>query len=147
MRPLFRPPMKLGPEHYKTYQVSAPLASHHRKATCKEVECKAWREGFVSKLDVSTSLGQRQARYIEQKSGRRFLSTRSGTIITYRFPFGQECFRSHTVPLEREPFFIVKGGDFRGNPRGIPAVQRSMADWIDDFANHQAGVAEVRARG
>ena len=139
--------MKLGPEHYKTYQVAAPLATHYRKATCKEVQCDAWAKGFVSKIDVSTPLGQRQAKYIEGKSGRRFLSTQDGTVITYRFPFGQECFRPHHVPLEREPFFVVKGGDFRGNPRGIPAVRRSMSDWVDDFANHQNGVAEVRERG
>jgi hypothetical protein len=147
-RPVFRQHPKAGPEAFKTYQISAPISSHYRDATCREVECEGWAHGFRSALDVSTELGRRQAGYIEKTAGRRYTKTQTGTIVTYDFPAGQACFRTpHKVPLEREPLFLVRGGDYRGNPRGNPTVSRRADEWVDDFATHQQGIADAIERG
>lgn len=138
---------KLGPDAFKTYQIVAPLKSHWRKASCEEVQCQSFARGFKSVIDTSTSLGQQQARYIENVSARVFGKTQEGSMITYVFPAGQACFTQHRRPLEREPFYVVRDGDHRGNPRGTRPVQRRAAEWVDDFAEHQQGLADRMNRG
>lgn len=147
-RELFRIHPKAGPEAFKTYQIVAPVSTHYRDATCREVECEGWRNGFVSTIDASTELGLRQANYIIKQSGRSFTWKQAGAMVTFTFPAGQACFRSpHKVPLERDPLFIVKGGDYRGNPAGIAPVRRTADDWVDDFAAHQQKVIDVIEKG
>lgn len=148
MRPIFRIDPKLGPENFKTYQISAPAQTHFRRATCQEVECERYAKGFRSVIDVSTELGQQQAAYIEKLSGRTFTRAETGTIITYTFAAEQQCFTAHKVPLEREPFFIVRDGDYRGNPRGTAAVKHTRPEfWVEDFAEHQDGIARAHQKG
>lgn len=151
MRPLSRPweqvPNYPGAEHFKTYALISPLRTHHRPATCAEVECPKWTQGFKAVCDTSTVQGLANARAIE-RSGRRRTFTQAGPIVTYEFPAGQQCFDRHTVSLEREPLYVVKGGDHRGNPRSVPRVtHRNAADWVDDFATHQLEIAERTQRG
>lgn len=144
----FRVPQKVGPEHYKTYQIVAPRATHTRPATCAEVECANYTRGFKVACDTSTALGSAQAKYIAEISGRQYKATTHGTMVEFAFPAGQHCFARHRVSNEREPLFVVKGGDHRGNPRGIAATRHANADeWVDDFANHQIKVAERFERG
>jgi hypothetical protein len=135
------------PQDYKTYQIMAPRSTHMRKATCAEVECVNWARGFRVTCDVSTGLGQGQARYITHHSGRKFDSDTADEMVTFTFPPGTECFASHEVPLEREPLFVVREGDYRGNPRGTRPITRNAADWVDDFANHQDKLADRINRG
>lgn len=137
-----------GPAHaYKTYEVRRPRATHFRIATCVEVDCPHHIYGWKTVVDMATDLGQRQAKYIAFKSDRKYKATQSGTIITFVFTPGQKCFTEHTVPLEREPLYIVRGGDWRGNPRRVPTVQRKAPDWVDDFANNQIAVKARIERG
>lgn len=137
---------------YKTYQVLSPRSTHTRPAKCTEVSCAAHANGWVTRLDVSTDLGKRQARYIREHAGRRYTiehePTREDPRLVLRFPAGQRCFTEHRVPVGRTPIFRVKGGDWRGNPRGVPAVTRNFDDWIDDFANHQINLRDtIEKRG
>lgn len=144
---MFRLDPKIGPENYKTYQIVAPIKTHYRDATCHEVDCRAFAAGFRSRIDTSTDLGVRQAKYIENSAGRKFTRTQAGPIVTYDFPAGQRCFTAHRVPLEREPLYVVREGDYRGNPRGIQPVTRRAVDWVDDFATHQQNIADRREKG
>lgn len=146
-RELFRVHPQLGPQGYKTYQISAPRLTHTRAATCAEVDCAGWAHGFRSTVDTSTALGVRQAAYIEAKSGRTYTRAQTGTLITYTFPAGQQCFTAHRVPLERAPVYLVRDGDYRGNPYGTRPVARRAEDWVDDFATHQQQLADRRQRG
>lgn len=147
-RPVFRPEPNGGPEAYKTYQIVAPLGSHYRDATCREVECQGWQHGFRSRIDVTTDLGQRQAAYIEGAAGRVFTKTVEGPLVTYDFPAGQPCFNSpHKVALEREPLYVVRDGDHRGNPYGTRPVTRKAHEWVDDFATHQQKINDAHERG
>lgn len=151
MRPLNRPWEQAGnfpgPEAFKTYQLSAPIQTHRRRASCAEVECPKRERGFKAVCDTSTVAGQKNARWIE-KSGKAFTRSAAGPVVTYTFPVGQDCFDRHTVSLEREPAYIVRGGDHRGNPRAIATFRhRNGDDWVADFAEHQDRIIALHQRG
>ena len=132
------------PQDYRTYQLLQPLATHFRVATCEEADCQPHLHGWISTFDESTELGQRQAHYVRNASGRRYTEVRSAALTTFTFEAGQRCFRQHHEPLEREPLAIVKDGDYRmsSNPRHL-----RPDDWVDDFANHQDRLNTQRERG
>ena len=150
-RPVNRIEPQGDPSLYKTYAMLRPKATHTRIATCQEVNCPSFLKGWRTMLDVSTELGVRQARYIREHSGRAFIVTKKpdagNSTLVMEFAPGQQCFREHRVPVEREPLFVVKGGDYRGNPLGLPTVQRTRDEWLDDFGNHQLSIAEAVKRG
>lgn len=124
----------MEPHAYKTYQIVAPASTHWREATCAEVECEAYAWGWDTVVDASTDLGARQAKYITGKSGRAYYESRDGSMVTYTFTPGQTCFATHRLPLEREPIYLVRGGDVR---RYTSRTQRNGDDWLEDFAEHQ----------
>ena len=136
----------LGAEHFKTYQIVAPTSTHFRPATCREVECRSYMNGWRTTVLPDSP----QALYIRRSSGRMFAESRNpdGTV-SFTFSAGQTCFRAadHRVSLEREPFYVVRDRDFRGNPRGTSPVRRNARDWVDDFATHQQAIADTGARG
>jgi len=150
-RPLSRPwetPDYPGPQHFQSYRIVAPLSSHRRRATCAEVECEKRKRGFRAQFDVSTIAGRNNAHRVEALKGSRMFSRHvEGPLVTYTFPAGQNCLDVHTVPLEREPFYVVQGGDHRGNPRGIAPQRLSEANFIDHFRNNQAQVQQRIERG
>lgn len=169
----FRIVPKMPASAYKTYALSLPKQTHYRKATCQEVEqqctsllsgsiehgtavfcgeshCGPYMHGWVTYVDVSTDLGQRQAYYIRMHSGRSFTTSmvaKQESAIRFTFPPGQQCFADHQVPLERDPFFIVRGGDWRGNPRGEMRSHVRAADWVEDFAEHQQRIVNEIEKG
>jgi hypothetical protein len=144
-RRLFRITPALPVQAFTTYQVSTPPATHARPATCAEVECQAQANGWRTTVDVGTELGRRQANYIRLQSGRTFTATEAGTLVTFEFPAGQRCFTEHRVSLERPAFYLKRGGDWRGATS--PARRMSAQDWVDDFAEHQQGLADHRTKG
>jgi hypothetical protein len=93
---------------------------------------------------MSTDLGARQAQYIRMFSGRKYKTqrTRAGLTAFIFFP-DQDCFNTHYVSLEREPLYIVRGGDWRGNPEQVRAVRRTEEQWVDDFSEHQQKIAKA----
>jgi hypothetical protein len=141
----------LGPEHYKTYTMAAPLASHWRRATCEEYECDGFLNGFVLTVDVSSDLGRKQYHFVTHDKERRYSMQRvSQHLIKFVYGPGNQCFKrgDHRVPLDRPPFYLVSGGDWRGNPRGTKrTIHRRPEDWVDDFANHQIGISDAIKRG
>lgn len=146
MHKLFRIEPKLSPSEMKTYALSTPLITHFRKATCKEVECKGWRNGWESFIDESTVLGQTQAGYIRHQSGRRFTESKNEHGITaFKFPAGQTCFREHKEPLERPPLLLVRNGDWRAS--SVSRVHSRVDDWVDDFRTHTEGINKLLERG
>ncbi|HEV8653261.1 MAG TPA: hypothetical protein VG276_28680 [Actinomycetes bacterium] len=132
----------------KTYQVVAPLASHWRPASCAEVDCPHFLSGWRTVLDTA-SQGELVKAVME--SGRKPSAVlREGSTITFVFEPGTPCFKAsqHRVPLEREPLYLVRGGDWRGNPRGTPLRRHVRPDdWVDDFATHQQDLADRLERG
>ncbi len=135
----------LPTQAYKTYSVHAPERTHRRPATCAEVDCQHYLCGWQTAVDESTELGQRQAHYIRHDRSRRHAESREPTGLTvFAFAPGQPCFTNpptgpgHSIPLERPPLFVVRDGDWRGNPLGTPTrIHTRAEDWVDDFASHQ----------
>ena len=151
MRQPFRVAPHLPAAAMKTYQILAPAGTHWRAATCAEVDCGAYLHGWATRVDEATDMGARQAHYIRRQSGRAFSAARDEAGLTvFTFPPGQRCFRAsdHRVRLDRAEFFVVRDGDWRGNPRGTqPRQHVRAADWVDDFANHQQALANRLERG
>jgi hypothetical protein len=65
-------------------------------------------------------------------------------LTAFEFAAGQQCFASHKVSLERPEFYLVRGGDWRGDPTGLGAQLFSGPDpWVNDFGEHQDRIARV----
>lgn len=142
---LMRAAPALGAHDMKTYQVAQPLATHFRAATCAEVECPNWLNGWRVRVEglapqllhAATHSGRRHTR-VDVAEGESWLV----------FEAGQPCFAAstHRTLVGRPQRFFERGGDWRGNPR---AERRELnpADWQDSFANHQDRIATVIERG
>lgn len=133
----------------QTYQISAPKNTHWRTATCAEVDCQHAERGWKMILDLTTDLGQRQARYIKHESGRQYdiVEQRDG-LVTLIFRGGQECFQEHKVRTDAPEKFLVRGGDFRGNPRGQKTrVHTKPEHWVEDFQENTARLTQLAERG
>lgn len=140
----------LGAEYMKTYAVEAPVDTHWRRATCEEVQCEQQERGWKMQIDLSSELGQKQAYYIKYQSGRHFTHEKLNNegMVELVFPPGQTCFREHKVRLDREERYVVKGGDFRGNPRGIPTRVHTRPElWVEDFQTNQEAIKEAQRKG
>jgi hypothetical protein len=132
----------------KTYEIKAPVTTHFRIGTCAEAQCRAHVNGWRTAVDESTDLGRGQAHYIRHSSGRKYVESRTEDGLTaFEFEAGQTCFRQHQVRIERPELFVVREGDWRGNPRGFVRRHNNADDWVDDFANHQATLADRLKEG
>jgi hypothetical protein len=123
------------PSHlYDTYGLVSPKSTHTRVGTCAEVDCAAMANGWTTKVDVGTEIGQERARYIVDHSGRAWTMEQVGGLVTFTFAPGQECFAEHRVPLERDPFYTIKRGDHRlpGRPNVV-----DPQEWINRFGTNQ----------
>lgn len=145
MRPLNRVDPALPVQAMKTYAIASPVATHYRDGTCEEAGCLAHQHGWQTSIDESTDLGQRQAHYIRKLSGRRFTERRTEVGLTaFGFVAGQQCFTRHKVSLERPEFYLVRAGDWRGDPRGDSSHFFTGPDpWVNDFGEHQDRIARV----
>jgi hypothetical protein len=141
---------KLPPGAMQTYDVSAPLETHWRSATCAEVECKAFMQGWSSDVLDGSVDEARLAKAYESDFRRgaiRGEKLETG-FIRYHFPAGTACFRQawHKLPLERPALFMVRSGDWRGTD-GVIRRFATGADWVDHFATHLDGISERVSRG
>jgi hypothetical protein len=132
------------PQAYQTFQAAAPLRTHWRQATCAEVECAHHIHGWVT-----TVLAGSEDEALIRRAGRAFAVERQeGGFLRFTFHAGQPCFAAHRhrVPLERDPLFIVRGGDWRASTGLIRRHTRGV-DWVDDFATHQDQLIARQNRG
>lgn len=172
MRPLNRAQPLLPASRYDTFQIVAPLATHHRYARCDEVDCPQWRLGWRTLADESTSEGQRIAHTIRGMRHRRWTECRDPVGVTvFAFEPGQWCFRCpppsvagrrvgelsqlleqyahlwHRKLLDRQELYLHGIGDHRlYDPRQAYRHDRPE-NWTDEFANHQDRLATRLHRG
>ncbi len=149
--PAMRFPQPVGPQHYKTYQIAAPVSTHWAPVSCAEYQCGEHLNGFRTTVDESTELGQAQAYFIRKQSGRRFTEAKTEAGLTlFTFEAGQSCFRAneHRRRIDKPELFIVRSGDWRRmDILGQPRLHKRAADWVDDFATHQGKIADLRQGG
>ena len=145
---------------YQTYAIRAPQETHTRPATCAEVGCARLADGFQIAVDEATDLGRRQGAYLRaeclpiglpaaagHRGRRRYREARQGPLTVFLFPAGTRCFAEHRASVDRPHLFIVRDGDWRGNPTGRVRRHDRPEHWVEDFAHHQDRVATVRERG
>jgi hypothetical protein len=133
------------PEDYQTFQVSTPRDGGILTA-CKDAGCRYYREGWKSVVDERTELGRRQAHYFRYQSGRtitREQKTADGRTV-FTFAAHQRCFEEHWT---RPEIYVVRGGDWRGNPTGMFRQHANAADWVEDFAENQIKLADQLQQG
>lgn len=123
----------------QTFQILAPKSTHTRVISCEEAECRAYANGWRVTVDLGTELGQKQAFYIKNHSGRSYRKVSvSGTMVELEFAGGQPCFTEHRVRNDLPEVFRVKGGDYRGNPLKTPTrVHKRPEFWVEEFAENQ----------
>ena len=133
------------PEAYKTYSFTQPTDIYVRTA-CEDAYCDAYLYGWQTIVAESTALGAQQARYIRHSSGRTFREQKDGALTVFTFDSGQRCFAEHrTRPMS----FRVTGAHWHV-PRSVrPLVREHVRsiDWVEDYAEHQQGLADELAKG
>lgn len=145
----FRLPPKLPESAMQTFQVTAPKSTHTRKVSCEEAECQQYARGWRMRIDLNTNLGQMQAHYIKHQSGLSYkvTSQRDG-VVELEFRSGQPCFQEHRVRNSLPEKYLVKGGDYRGNPLRTPTrVHKRPEFWVEEFAEHQDRLKTAIERG
>jgi hypothetical protein len=138
---------QMGAEAYKTYSIVAPVSSHFRPATCAETDCPDYLNGWRVRVDGLPADMLHAAR----TSGRKYVEVRVAEGETWlHYEPGQPCFRAdeHRVRLDKPELFLVRDGDFRGNPRGTKTRMHQRPElWVEDFGEHQQTIAEQIERG
>lgn len=136
-----------GPvQAYQTFQISSPLETHWRPATCAEVDCPQYLNGWRVRVE---GLSEADV-YAIANSGRKYTRRDIAEGETWLiFEAGQSCFAAsqHRLPLGRPELFVVRDGDWRGNPTGHVRRHKRAEDWVDQFANNQDRIAEAIERG
>lgn len=155
-RPVNRIEPKMPASAYKTYSIAAPVATHWRKASCAEVDCPRYLNGWrvhVEQLTPELLHTAKTARH--PVNGRwvpyRYTEVRVTEGQTYLvFEAGQPCFAAaeHRKRVERPELYVVRDGDWRGNPRGTEARRHERPEhWVEDFAEHQDRLATAHGEG
>lgn len=140
----FRLPAQGPVQAYQTFTVRS-RPDRTIKTVCEDVACEAWRKGWESAIDERTDLGQAQAAYIRTQSGRTFRELRTEAGLTvFRFEAGQRCFADHQT---RPELYLVRDGDFRGNPTGRQRQHARAADWVEHMQEEFGRFSEDRRRG
>lgn len=144
---LSRPEPLMSPAAYKTYAMVSPIGSHFRRGTCAETQCPHFLNGWRVRVESLTP----ELLHAARTSGRKYQEQQIAGGETYLvFEAGQACFREsqHRVRIDRPPLFLVKDGDYRGNPRRTRARQHLSPDnWVEDFATHQQRIADEINKG
>lgn len=133
-----------APGDYITYAIRAGRDTAV-VAACKDVGCQNWLHGWNTLINEATDLGKAQAAYIRQQSGRTFTEQRTDAGLTvFRFEAFQRCFAEHKTRPDR---FLVRDGDWRGNPTQRVMQHKRAIDWIEDFQEHEGSLADQRQKG
>lgn len=133
-----------GPvQAYRTYGIAAPVSTHWRKATCEEVDCVNYLNGWKTILPVGSDLIA-----VLRSSGRRYTEEVVGDLIEFIFPSGQKCFQaeSHRLRGFAQEIFYTRGGDWRGATTAVEQIN-DPAEWVERFQENQVRIIEAQERG
>ena len=115
--------------------------------------CEAFLNGWVTVVDIGSDLENALLH-----SGRPYTTSpyedELESLIrqrVYTFAPGTPCFRASqhrsTVRPDVPQLFVVRGGDWRGNPTGERRVHQRPEDWVEDFAEHTQQLADRIEKG
>jgi len=110
------------------FHVTWTRDAHFRVATCKEVQCPHYINGWITRVII----GSPQDQYIRKDKSRKSVGVQvSASEIEYYYEEGQKCFRPHRVKVERAPFFTVNQPG-KETPRLVRA-NMDFDEWTDKF--------------
>lgn len=115
------------------FVIDRPLETHWRDATCKEVDCPHYLNGWLMVLPDPGP----QVDYVRH-SGRHFTEKKvGGGTIEFNFPPGQKCFRPpHKMLMNKREIFVGDGRE-HANP----------GDWIENHNETLYQFQRVKERG
>ncbi len=138
MRPVQRIQPRLPVRLMQTFKVSRPLATHTRPATCEEVQCPDFINGYQVRLpfadDRITLL--KAAAYGRVDGMQRAIHEVTCIGDAERtFILSGPCLKAttHRVSLERPENYLVRGGDWRANTGLIRRHTRPEL-WVEDMS-------------
>jgi len=133
-------------QDYKTYQITSPLSTHWRPATCAEVDCPEYLKGWRVRIEGLPPEMVHTARTSGRKYTELDVNESEHWLV---FEAGQPCFRAalHRALLDKQEIFIVRGGDWRGNPTREVVRHTRPEFWQEDFAIHQDKLARQIQQG
>lgn len=128
-------------QDYKTYQIVSPLSTHWRPATCAEIDCPDYLKGWRVRVEGLPPEMAHTARTCGRKYSELEVTENEHWLV---FEAGQSCFRAHQhrALLDKQEIFIVRDGDFRGNPTGNVRKHTRPDHWVEDFSEHQDKLAQ-----
>lgn len=139
-----RMPVTLPVGAVQTYQIAAPRSTHWRTATCAEVGCHAYINGWITPV-----LGGSADEALLRSAGRKWVRVERAAdgFLRYHFAAGTRCLAAsrHRVRIERPELFVLRDGDWRWS--GQPRVFGDPADWVDHFATRLDNIATAIQRG
>ena len=150
------------PDAYQTYAVASPRQTHWVKVDCARFGCDLYANGWRTVVDEATPLGARQAHYMRAdgldvrvasadaarlQGRRRYRESHEAGLTVFTYPAGQQCFTEHHVPSGRPELYMVRDGDWRGNPTGVVRRHASAADWVEDLHEHTDRLNAERQKG
>lgn len=140
-RPIVRAEPRMATHQYKTFAVRSPISTHYRRATCAEIECPDYLNGWYLKIDGTPE----DLLYIAKNSGRKYVVGEvmldNGDIFqALIFEAGQGCFResTHVISLERPEFFFAGRGDHRSFSTRKAQQYDRPDQFVEDFEDHLA---------
>lgn len=142
---IFRLDPQGQPEDYRTFQIVTPQTEEFwEPATCEEVGCEQFLNGWDTRLPVGSDLVD-----VVRSSNRPYTQRLEDGVVVFTFAPGLPCFRAatHRLRLERPSLFVVKDGDWRGNPTGQSRQHARPEDWVEDFKESVQDSAELKERG
>lgn len=141
-------PGPLSPRLLQTFQVAAPGRTHWRPATCPEVECPRYLNGWHTTLDP---IAQADLVHAVRTSGRRPARVfHDAGLVTFVFDPGTVCFdaSTHRIRLDRPELYLVKGGSpARPDPTARVVRHTMPAHWVEHFQEQNDHVITLANRG
>lgn len=151
---MFSGPFRIQPQGpaqaYQTFQIATPRGPEfQRPATCQDVDCEAWRCGWVTRVPVASDLEHtvRLARHQHpwvsetEDNGERVFTYAPGT------PCFQASQHRQAVRPDLPQLFVVRGGDWRGNPTGARRVHQRPEDWVEHLQEETGKISDLREKG
>ena len=88
------------------WRATRPKETHWREASCREVGCGQYLNGWQTVLPANDIAN---VEYI-RRSGLGFREEGEGQLVRFIFEPGQECFKGraggHRMPVERDPLLL-----------------------------------------
>lgn len=110
-RETFRITPKIPAEKMTSFEIAAPLSTHWRRASCAEVICPDYHNGWTTPVEALLP-GERTRL---KAMGFLFVEVPGSDGPVLMFEQGQRCMGAsrHRVRADREEIFLQRAGDWR----------------------------------